>query len=233
VEHSGRTGQDIKRNQAGKGHPPTVEHRRRDKSGHQKKPSEGHSLTVERRRGTSRDNERNSGRGTLTLYRTQREIRVRTLKETVTERTHRLPNIKGETSQDTERNQASEEHSPTVKCRGETSQDNEPLASSERVTLTSCRGQKRDKSGHREKQSNQGALTRCRTDGGGGATQHTGINRAREGHSRPVEHRRGTSQNTEETTQSMGTHVLSSTEEGQVRSQKETERARGTHSLSG
>jgi hypothetical protein len=61
-----------------------------------------------------------SAQGALTLCRAQREDQVKLLKETERARgTHELLSAQGGSSQDTERNQAHEGHSQTVKCTGD------------------------------------------------------------------------------------------------------------------
>jgi hypothetical protein len=137
-------------------HSQPVEQRGRDKSGHQKElwGLQGHSHPV-KHRGTSQDTEKTERARVLTVCRPQRKGQVRTPKETEQARdTHVLSTTEEGTSQDTERNEGSEGHSPTVKQRG------------------------RDKSRHRKKPSERGPLTSCQAqregqvrilkEGGGG-----------------------------------------------------------------
>jgi len=126
------------------------------------RPSKGHSLSGDRiGRYKSGHRKKPTEQGALTNWRPHQEGQVRTWKETDQARgTHSLETTKGGTSQDMERNQLSKGHSQTGDRIG------------------------RNKSGHREKQTEQGALTSWRPHW-----------------------------------------------EGQVRTQKETDRERGTHSL--
>ena len=153
--------QDTERNRATEGHSRPGECRSMDKSGHRKEQSD---------------------RGALTSWRVQIDGQVRTQKGTERPRgTHILESADRWTSQDTERNRATEGHSQTGECR------------------------LMDKSGHGKEQSDRGALTTWRvqidgqvrtrkgTEGPGGThqlesadrwtSQDTERNRATEGHS--------------------------------------------------
>jgi len=144
----------------------------------------GHSLAGKSRR-TSQDKESPGKQGALTLWRVQRERQVRTQKQTEKARgTHILESAEGETSQDTETNRASKGHSPTGECRG------------------------RDKSGHRNKLSKQGALTFWR------------VQRERQVRTQ------------KQTEQARGTHILESAE-GETSQDTETNRASKGHSPTG
>ena len=102
-----------------------------------RKPSEAHSLPGGGRgRYLSGYGKRPTERGTLTLWRWQREVFVRTPKETNRARhTHVLEVAEGGTCQNTERNPSSKAHSHT----GE--------------------GRERDLLGHGKKPTDQGTLT--------------------------------------------------------------------------
>jgi len=102
-----------------------------------KQLSKGHSQTGDSRgRDKSGHRKKLTEQGALTNWRPQREGQIRTQKETDQARgTHRLEITERGTSQDMERNQPSEGH---------------PLPGDSR---------RRDKSGHRNKPTKQGALT--------------------------------------------------------------------------
>ena len=172
-----------------------------------------------------------TGRGTLTLWRRQREGRVRTLKETNRARhTHYLETAEGGTCHDTATNRASKAHSRPGDGRG------------------------RDLSGHGRKPTEQGALTTWRqqreghvrarkeTDrarhthfletADGGTCQDTERNRPSEAHSRPGEGRGRGSLGHEKKPTEQGTLTnWRQQKERLVMTQQETSRASGTHVL--
>ena len=129
--------QETERNQPSKEHSLPGDRIGGDKSGHRKKLTEG---------------------GALTLWRPHQEGQVRTQRETDQARgTHFLETTLGGTSQDKEINQARGTHSLET-ASGGTSQD------MKRNQLSKGHSQTgdhigRDKSGHRKKQTKQGALT--------------------------------------------------------------------------
>ena len=147
-----------------------------------KRSSEGHSLSGDSRGKDLLGHEmKKTGRGTLTLWRRQREGRVRTLKQTDRARyTHVLEVAERRTPQDAERNRPSKAHSHTGDCR-ERDLSGRIKKPTERGALTSWR-QQRDLSGHRKKLTERGALTSWRWQREGLVRTQKETDRARRTH---------------------------------------------------
>ena len=238
-------------------HSQTGDRTGRDKSGHEKKPTERGSLTCWRlHRGTSQDTERKrqseahshtgdrtgrakSGdrkkpteRGTLTNWRPHREGQVRTRRETERARhTHVLETAQRGTSQDRARNRQSEVHSRTGDRTGRDKSGHRKKKQSETHSQTGDRTG-RDKSGHVEKPKERGTLTFWRPHRG--TSQDMERNRQNEAHlqtgDRTGRDKSGTRRETNRARQCTLT-VWEAHREGQVRTGKETDRARRTHFL--
>ena len=181
--------------------------------------------------GKSGHGKEQSDRGALTLWGVQIDGQVRTQKGTERPRgTHKLESADRWTSQDTERNRATEGHSLPGECRS------------------------MDKSGHGKEQSDRGALTAWRVQIDGQVrtlkgterprgthklesadrwtSQDTERNRATKGHSLPGECRSMDKSRHRKEQSDQGALTSWRVQiDGQVRTHKGTERPRGTHCL--
>jgi hypothetical protein len=202
-------------------------------SKYQKQATErGHSRTGECiGRDKSRHGNNPTERGSLTDCRPHREGQVRTRKESDrARRTHELETASGGTSQDTERIRLSEAHSRTGDRIGR-DKSGHGKNPTEQGALTNWRPH-REGQVRTRKESDRARLTHFLETASGGTSQDTETIRPSEAHSRTGDHigrdKSGHGKNpTKRGTLTYWRPHL----EGQVRTRKESDRARHTHML--
>ena len=200
----------MERNRPTEAHSPTGDSSRRDLSEHVKKPTD---------------------RGTLTLWRRQREGLVRTRKENDRPRhTHFLETAEGGPCQDTERNRPTETYSPTGDSRGR-NLSGHGKKPTDRGALTIWRRQ-RERLVKTRKETDQPRRTHFLETAEGGPCQDTERNRPTETCSPTGDSRgRDLSGHVKKTTDQGALTHWRRQREGLVRTWKETDRPRHTHFL--
>ena len=235
-------------------HSPTGDSRGRDLSGHTRKPTEAHSPTGDSRgRDLSGHTRKPTNRGALTSWRRQREGLVRTRKETdrprhthILEtaeeglvgthketdrprRTHQLEAVEGGTFQDMQGNRSTEAHSPTGDGRG-SDLSGHTTNPTDRGALTNWRRQ-RERLVKTRNETDRLRHTHKLETAEGATCQDTQQNRPTETHSPTGDRGRDLSGHATKPTDRGALTSWGRQREGLVRTHKETNRPRCTHSL--
>ena len=204
----GGTSQNTERIPPSEGHSHPGDGIGRDKSGHRKTPTE---------------------RGALTFWRRHREGQVRTQKESHRARGTHILETGGQVRTQKEFHRAMGTH-PLETASGGTSQDTETIPPSDGHSHTGD-GIGRDKSGHRNNPIERGA-THILETASGGTSQNTKRIPSNEGHSLSGDGiGRDKSEHRKNSTERTALTRWRRHREGQVRIQKESHRAMGTHQL--